>query len=213
MDRRPVTPHNRDAALSRLGRKRKKRIMTLTRRCLTLAGLAAAATGLAISSPLAASAASGATATPVQLKVLTLRLASDPSQLANVQGASLADGAPVIQYPWSGTANERWLATVEDDGYYRFASLGSNKCLNVAGGGTSDGAAVIQYTCSTNGAPNERWQFVQTGIGYQIVAKSSGKCLNVAGGVGVGRQLIQYTCTPGGSPNDVWLPVWEPTNP
>jgi len=189
-----------------------KRIMTLTlkRRCLTLAGLAGAAAGLALGTPLAAFAAQ---ASPVQLKVLTLRLAADPNQLANVQGASLADGAPVIQYPWSGTANERWLATVEDDGYYRFANLGSNKCLNVAGGGTNDGVAVIQYTCSTNGAANERWKFVQTGIGYQIVAKSSGKCLNVAGGVGVGRQLIQYTCTPGGSSNDVWLPVWEPTNP
>lgn len=184
--------------------------MTLTRRCLTLTGLTAAAASLAIGTPLAAFATD---ASPVQLKVLTLRLASDPNQLANVQGASLADGAPIIQYPWSGTANERWLATVDNDGYYRFASLASNKCLNVAGGGSSNGAAVIQYTCSTDGAPNERWKFVQTGIGYQVVAKSSGKCLNVAGGVGVGRQLIQYTCTPGGSPNDVWLPVFEPTNP
>lgn len=181
--------------------------MTLTRRCLTFAGLVAAAAGVAIATPLSAAA------DQVQLKVLTLRLASDPGQLANVQGASLADGASVIQYPWSGTANERWLATVEPDGYYRFANLGSNKCLNVAGGGTADGTAVIQYTCSTTGATNERWKFVQTGIGYQIVAKSSGKCLNVAGGVGAGRQLIQYTCTAGGSANDVWLPVWEPTNP
>jgi hypothetical protein len=181
--------------------------MTLKRRALALAGVATAALGIAIGTPLSAAA------DQVQLKVLTLRLASDPTQLANVQGASTADGAPIIQYPWSGTANERWLATVEPDGYYRFASLASNKCMNVAGGGTADGIPVIQYTCTTDGSTNERWKFVQTGIGYQIVAKSSGKCLNVGGGVGVGRQLIQYTCTPGGSANDVWLPVWEPTNP
>ena len=181
--------------------------MTLSRRCLALTGAVAAAAGIIAATPLTAAA------DQVQLKVVTLRLASDPNQLANVQGASLADGAAVIQYPWSGTANERWLATVEPDGYYRFASLASNKCLNVAGGGNADGAPVIQYTCSTTGAANERWKFVQTGIGYQIVAKSSGKCLNVAGGVGAGRQLIQYTCTAGGAPNDVWLPVFEPTNP
>lgn len=181
--------------------------MTLTKRCLALTGAAAVAMGITLATPLTASA------DQVQLKVVTLRLASDPNQVANVQGASLADGAPVIQYPWSGTANERWLATVEPDGYYRFASLASNKCLNVSGGGSADGTPVIQYNCTTTGATNERWKFVQTGNGYQIVAKSSGKCLNVDGGVGAGRQLIQYTCTPGGAPNDVWLPVFEPTNP
>lgn len=177
------------------------------RRAATIVGLAASSAAIAAAAQLPASA------DQVQLKVLTLRLAADPNQVANVQGGSLADGAAVIQYPWSGTANERWLATVEPDGYYRFASLASNKCLNVAGGGSTDGARVVQYTCTTTNAPNERWKFVQTGIGYQIVSKDSGKCLNVAGGVGVGNALIQYTCTPGGSANDVWLPVWEPTNP
>jgi hypothetical protein len=181
--------------------------MSARRRWVTLTGLATAGAGLALCAQLPASA------DQVQLKVLTLRLASDPGQLANVQGGSLADGAPVIQYPWSGTANERWLATVEPDGYYRFANLGSNKCLNVSGGGSVNGTPVIQYTCTTTDAPNERWKFVQTGIGYQVVSKDSGKCLNVNGGVGVGRTLIQYTCTPGGGANDVWLPVWEPTNP
>lgn len=180
--------------------------MTVTR-CLAFVGTAAVAAGITLATPLTASA------DQVQLKVVTLRLAADPGQVANVQGASLANGAPVIQYPWSGMANERWLATVDSDGYYRFASLASNKCLNVSGGGVADGTPVIQYTCQVPPADNEEWKFVQTGIGYQIVAKSSGKCLNVAGGVGAGRQLIQYTCTPGGSANDVWLPVFEPTNP
>ena len=181
--------------------------MSTRKRWAKLTGLVTAAAGLAMCAQLPASA------DQVQLKVVTLRLASDPTQVANVQGASLADGAQVIQYPWSGTANERWLATVEPDGYYRFASLASNKCLNVAGGGNANGTPVIQFTCTTTGAPNERWKFVQTGIGYQIVSQTGGKCLNVAGGVGVGNSLIQYTCTPGGGANDVWLPVWEPTNP
>ena len=181
--------------------------MSACRRWGSLAGLIAAGAGLALCAQLPASA------DQVHMKVVTLRLASDPGQLANVQGSSLADGAPVIQYPWSGTANERWLATVEPDGYYRFASLASNKCLNVAGGGSANNTPVIQYTCTTTGAANERWKLVPVGIGYQVVSKDSGKCLNVDGGVGAGRALIQYTCTPGGSANDVWLPVWEPTNP
>lgn len=185
-------------------------LMLRSKRWAASAALAVAAVACAAQAGPAAAASPQAA---VALKVVTLRLAADPTQLANVQGASLADGAPVIQYPFSGTANERWLATGDGDGYYRFASLASNKCLNVQGGGSADGTPVIQYSCSTDGAANERWRFVPVGIGYQIVSKSSGKCLNVGGGVGVGNKLIQYTCVPGGAPNDVWLPVWEPTNP
>ncbi|MFB8351806.1 RICIN domain-containing protein [Streptomyces niveus] len=138
----------------------------------------------------------------------TLRLAADPRQVANVRGAGTDNGVPVIQYPWSGTANERWEADSALGGYYRFKSVNSDKCLNVAGSGTANGTQVIQYTCGN--ADNELWRFVPKGIGYQIVVKSSNKCLNVAGGLGVGNNLIQYDCTAQGAPNDVWLPVWEP---
>ncbi|SEN46493.1 RICIN domain-containing protein [Actinacidiphila rubida] len=175
-------------------------------------GLGAVALGGAMASgsfsPAAADSAAGAAPRAVIAQQLTLRLASDPGQLANVRGASKADGAPIIQYPWSGTANERWEADSALGGYYRFKSVDSGKCINVQGGGSANGTPVIQYTCGSS--DNELWKFVPTGIGYQVVAKSSGKCLNVAGGVGVGNALIQYDCVAGGAANDVWLPVWEP---
>ncbi|MFE3592936.1 RICIN domain-containing protein [Streptomyces niveus] len=157
-----------------------------------------------------AGARSDAAPRSIVAQQFTLRLASDPRQVANVRGASPDNGVPVIQYPWSGTANERWEADSALGGYYRFKSVSSGKCLNVAGGGTANGTLVIQYDCGN--ADNELWRFVPKGIGYQVVVKSSGKCLNVAGGVGVGNSLIQYDCTPQGVPNDVWLPVWEPAN-
>ncbi|MEU5164492.1 RICIN domain-containing protein [Streptomyces sp. NPDC020875] len=152
--------------------------------------------------PLAEGAAAATT-----VQQVTLRLSSDPGQVANVKGASTANGAEVIQWPWSGAANERWEPEPADWGYHRFRSVHSGLCLNVEGGGNENGARVIQWTCGT--ADNEQWRFVAKGRGYQIVARSSGKCLNVAGGVGQGRQLIQYTCTANGAANDVWLPVWE----
>ncbi|MFF2411566.1 RICIN domain-containing protein [Streptomyces sp. NPDC058092] len=141
----------------------------------------------------------------------TLRLASDPNQVANVRGAGKENGVPIIQYPWSGTTNERWEAESAQGGYYRFKSVSSGKCLNVSGGGTANGTKVIQYKCGGN-IDNELWKFVSKGDGYQIVVKSSSKCLNVAGGVGEGNSLVQYDCTAQGAPNDVWLPVWEPKN-
>ncbi|WP_333767065.1 RICIN domain-containing protein [Streptomyces sp. IBSBF 2435] len=175
-------------------------------------GLGAVAVGAGLVSgsfsPAMADGSAGASPRAVVARQFTLRLASNPGQVANVRGASTANDAPVVQYPWTGAANERWEADSAIDGYYRFTSVHSGKCLNVRGGGTADDTRVIQYTCSD--ADNELWKFVPKGIGYQIVVKSSGKCLNVRGGVGVDNPLIQYTCTSQGTPNDVWLPVWEP---
>jgi hypothetical protein len=160
--------------------------------------------------PATAADSSGAGLRSIVAQQFTLRLASDAKQVANVRGAGTEDGVPIIQYPWSGTTNERWEADSALGGYYRFKSVSSGKCLNVSGGGNANGAQVIQYTCGS--ADNELWKFVPVGTGYQMVVKSSGKCLNVAGGVGVGNALIQYDCTAGGAPNDIWLPVWEPNN-
>ncbi|MFD9129734.1 RICIN domain-containing protein [Kitasatospora sp. NPDC059571] len=180
----------------------------LIRKSVLVAGAALLLTALAP----AASAQSGSARSTRAVTVdrLSLRLAADPRQVANVQGGATANGTPVIQYPWTGQPNERWEATPTGGGYYRFTSFASGKCLNVQGGGTADGTPVIIYTCG--GYDNEQWKLVPKGIGYQIVAKSSGKCLNVRGAVGVGNALVQYTCTADGAPNDVWLPVWEPAD-
>ncbi|KAA2257914.1 RICIN domain-containing protein [Solihabitans fulvus] len=178
--------------------------MSPNKRLVGWFGIAAvvAGTTLAVVAPAQAAAPRAAEA-----RQITLRLASQPDQVANVAGASKENGAQVIQWPLSQAANERWEPESTLDGYYRFKSVNSGLCLNVRGGGSQDGAPVIQYTCG--GSANELWRFVQKGIGYQVVSKSSGKCLNVRGGVGQGRELIQYTCVGGGAPNDVWLPVWE----
>ncbi|MFF0445889.1 RICIN domain-containing protein [Streptomyces sp. NPDC004609] len=178
----------------------------------TSAVLVAAGAALALGLPGSASAgAAGPAAAPraasVDVQQVTLRLASDPGQVANVKGASQQNGAAIIQWPLSRTANERWEPEATGGGYYRFRSVDSGLCLNVKGGGSADGAQVIQWTCGT--AANEQWRLVPKGIGYQIVARSSNKCLNVSGGVGQGRNLIQYTCTGAGAANDVWLAVAE----
>ncbi|MFJ8230172.1 RICIN domain-containing protein [Streptomyces sp. NPDC094448] len=149
----------------------------------------------------------GAAAAAVNVQRVTLRLASDPGQTADVSGASTQNGANVIQWALSRNANQLWEPEAVGGGYYRFKAVHSGLCLNVRGGGNQDGAEIIQYTCGN--AANEQWKFVAKGTGYQLVARSSDKCLNVRGGVGQGRNLIQYTCTADGAANDVWLPVWE----
>lgn len=178
------------------------------------AGAAALAMTAGVATGTQGAAAAGGSATPTPRSIVaeqfTLRLASNPNQVANVRGGGTADGVPIIQYPLSNTANERWELDAAGGSYYRLKSVSSGKCLNVLGGGTANGTQIIQYTCGT--ADNELWRFVPTGIGYQLVVKSSNKCLNVAGGVGVGNNLIQFDCIAQGAPNDIWLPVWEPNN-
>ncbi|MFE4533717.1 RICIN domain-containing protein [Streptomyces scopuliridis] len=178
--------------------------MSVNKRNWAVAATALAGTMLVASMTPTASAQPD-TDRAVTVRQLSLRLASDPGQVANVKGGGSANGTPVIQWPWSGAANERWEATAKGGGYYQFASRESGKCLNVKGGGNANGAEVIQWPCGNSA--NELWKFVRKGIGYELVVKSSQKCLNVKGGVGKGHALIQYTCV--GAANDIWLPVWE----
>jgi hypothetical protein len=168
-----------------------------------------AGAALALSLPGAAVSAEGPSASrAVTAQQLTLRLASNAGQVANVSGGSQENGGAVIQWPVTRGANERWEPEALGGGWYRFRAVHSGKCLNVRGGGTADGTQVIQYTCGTDA--NEAWRFEPKATGYQLVVASSGKCLNVEGGVGQGRNLIQYTCSASGAANDVWVPAWEP---
>jgi hypothetical protein len=187
-------------------------VMGMYKRWVMGAGAVTMGAGLLAGSvsPAVASPSAGRAPRAVAAQQFTLRLAAHPGQVANVRGGTMHNRTPVIQYPWSRATNERWEAQAAPGGYYRFRSVRSGKCLNVRGGGTANRTPVIQYTCGNSA--NELWRFVPKGIGYQIVVKSSHKCLNVAGGAGVGHALIQYDCTRHGAPNDVWLPVREPRN-
>ncbi|MFE7130529.1 RICIN domain-containing protein [Streptomyces sp. NPDC057638] len=182
---------------------------TRTRRILGAGATVAAGAALTLGALAPASASGGEAAAQRSVTVtqVTLRLAGDPGQVADVRGASDQNGAQVIQWRYTNAANQRWEPTATSGGYFRFESVNSGKCLNVKGGGDENGAEIIQWPCGSG--TNEQFRFSRKAHGYQLVARSSGKCVNVEGGVGQGRQLIQYTCSASGADNDVWLPVWE----
>jgi hypothetical protein len=71
----------------------------------------------------------------------------------------------------------------------------------VANSSTADGANVIQYTCGSG--TNQQWQWQATGSYFRIVARHSGKCLDVVdSGTGDGADIQQYTC--GSGLNQQW---------
>ena len=59
----------------------------------------------------------------------------------------------------------------------------------------------MQWTC--NGGTNQQWSLTNVGDHVQLVARHSGKCLDVrSGSTADGAAIIQWTCT--GATNQQW---------
>lgn len=124
------------------------------------------------------------------------------NKVADVRGQSTADGGAVIQWPNTGSANQRWKATDAGNGTFTLAAAHSDKCLDVTGASTADGALIQQWGCL--GGDNQKWRFESAGGGaYRIVSVNSDKCLDVPGGSTADNvQLNQWTCN--GAANQQW---------
>ncbi|MFF5364456.1 family 43 glycosylhydrolase [Streptomyces scabiei] len=123
-------------------------------------------------------------------------------KVANVSGASTADGAAVVQWPDNGESNQHWAFQSTGDGYHTITCLRSGKVLDVAGSSKADGARVVQATA--DGRTSQQWQLRPlTGGAFTVVNRNSGKVLDVnSGSTADGAALIQYTDR--GSANQQW---------
>jgi hypothetical protein len=134
------------------------------------------------------------------------RLLNRNSGLAvDVNQASTADAAPIIQWYQNGANNQQWqLATAS--GYTTLTNRNSGKVLDVNGASTTDSAPIIQYP--SNGGNNQQWQLAQNTEGYYTLKnRNSGKLLDVnQASTTAGTALIQYQANNGN--NQQWL-VWQ----
>ena len=76
----------------------------------------------------------------------------------DVQGASRANSARVIQYTCHRGANQQWRPVPISGGYYELVARHSGKCLDVRGASRANSTPLIQYTCH-RGA-NQQFGFV-----------------------------------------------------
>lgn len=74
----------------------------------------------------------------------------------DVEGASTADGAPVMQSTCQGKASQQWRLLLLGNGYSEIRAGQSDKCLDVAEASTDDGALVILFPCE--GSANQQWK-------------------------------------------------------
>jgi hypothetical protein len=105
------------------------------------------------------------------------------SMLMDVSGSSLSNGGPVIQWPSTNGANQKWNLTKVADNIYTLTNVNSGLCLDVPNQSTATGVQLKQWTC--NGGANQQWALdlvgSYTGSKYMLVGVGSGLNISVAG--------------------------------
>ena len=94
--------------------------------------------------------------------------AVDSCQLVDVCGSSKGNGANVIAWRGSGTANQQWSITIDKDGYAVITSINSGKVLDVAQSRAVRGANVIQYQAGNS--QNQKWIIEKYGDAYVLIS-------------------------------------------
>ena len=125
-------------------------------------------------------------------------MARHSGKAVNVQGASTANAANVIQWTYGGAStNDEWSFVAIGGGYYHVVARHSGKAMNVSGLSTADGGDVIQWPISAGA--NDDWQPIALGDGYyRLIVRHSGKVLNVSfASTADGANVDQWSWTGG----------------
>ncbi len=123
-------------------------------------------------------------------------------KVLDVYGGSTADGAKVVQWSWTGGANQQWRLEPNSDQSFRLVSRGSGKVLQNPGGSTTQGTQLDQW--SDTAGTHQWWRLVDAGDGYhRLVNVRSGLVADVSGGsLNDGAQVVQWAAN--GGTNQQW---------
>jgi len=130
-------------------------------------------------------------------------ISSNHSHLCiDIEGGSTAAGARAVQAACNGAATQKFDVLPEQGGSYRFSNAQTHQSLDIAGVSTANGALLTQW--SDTAGDNQRFLVTATPDGYQVVARHSGKCLDVAEwSTAAGGALQQWECG-GAQANQRW---------
>lgn len=114
-------------------------------------------------------------------------------KVLGVTAMSTSDGAQVVQWSDTGTADHKWRARLQNDGSYTFVNVNSSKVLGIDQMMSSNGTKAVQGPDS--GVVGNVWKVVDGGGGlYKLVNKFSGKVLGVESMLKVdGANALQWT--------------------
>lgn len=132
----------------------------------------------------------------------------------DINGASTANGAQAIQWPYSGGANQQWLE-VPLNGGYELVNRNSGLAFEDPGFSSTAGTQMDQW--SINYGTNQWWNLVSAGNGYYyLVNQASGLYADISGGsTKAGAAVIQWSSN--GGTNQQWqlatVSILPPTGP
>ena len=130
-------------------------------------------------------------------------ISSNHSHLCvDIEGGSGTPGAHAVQANCSAAQSQRFDVLPDQGGSYRFSGAATHQSLDITGASTANGAWLTQWTDTAG--DNQRFQVNATPDGYQVVARHSGKCLDVSDwSTAAGGKLQQWDCT-GTQANQRW---------
>lgn len=140
-------------------------------------------------------------------KQFRIRSKNSNKCLATKDG-SIANGAVLVQKDCASTLDQRWALNYYGAGEDRYLTVAnSSQCMDIEDASVVNGADAQIYACLGVNATNQTWQVVSVGADeYKIIAKHSGKCLDVRGGLAATANqdpLQQWNCL--GNANQVWI--------
>jgi hypothetical protein len=141
--------------------------------------------------------------------------AKHSGQCIDVSNASTSNGVAIKQYTCGGQSNQQWALRSMDPkepptGGYQLVVKHSSKCLDVSGVSMANGASMQQWEClnpAKSPAPNNQiFDLVaQGGSYYQLVARHSGKCVDVpSASTEDGITLQQWACLEPAKDHQLW---------
>jgi Ricin-type beta-trefoil lectin domain-like len=147
--------------------------------------------------------------------VQSVAVAQHSQQCLDDTNLGTADGVVQQQFFCEGGDQQLWnfrpVSGVANT--YTLVNQLSGKCLDVSGASTQDGTSILQWSC-ISGAQNQQFTLRKVTYSgndphdYQLVARHSGKCVDVNGISTQPRAPVhQWTCNPStqGSPlNQTW---------
>jgi O-glycosyl hydrolase len=112
--------------------------------------------------------------------------------LLDVSGASISDGAQLIQWPDNGGWNQQWSIVGLGGGVYSLVNRNSGLILDVSNASPDEGANIVQF--HDHDASNQQWTVVDLGDGtVQLLHANSALIADVLdGSVNAGARIVQY---------------------
>ena len=75
-----------------------------------------------------------------------------PSEVWDVTNRGTTNGRPIQLWTYGAGANQQWMAVSLGNGYYKFVSAASGRCLDIPAASTANGVQVQIYDCNGTGA-------------------------------------------------------------